>query len=273
MNNLYEISPLNFTETQEIFSGHKLHLLVASTLAGHTPGQIIANHPEHPTTAALWNQMDSLFLAGTPTLDFCTEFGALFNRELIPPAQALGVPAGLIYLDHPRWIEFLPLITGNKTTAIDQRYAYSFNQLPNSTAQTLPTGFQLTPITPELRSWQTMQNFQDCWGWIHSFWRNLEEFSEHGAGYLIHTPTAIACWCFSVYQADTQYELGLATAPEFRGQGLASACATACLEKILSIGGIPLWQCETDNTPSIRLAEKLGFTLHQTYEVFRLPFA
>jgi RimJ/RimL family protein N-acetyltransferase len=87
----------------------------------------------------------------------------------------------------------------------------------------------------------------------------LADFERGGFGYGAVTSQAIASWCLTVFAAGDAYELGLATAPEHRGRGLATAVAAACISECLSRSATPHWQCEEANPASMRIAEKVGF--------------
>jgi RimJ/RimL family protein N-acetyltransferase len=58
-------------------------------------------------------------------------------------------------------------------------------------------------------------------------------------------------------------EIGVVTEPEFRGQGLGVACAGALCEEIQGRGRRPSWTTSPDNVASLRVAEKLGFTVRR----------
>ncbi len=65
--------------------------------------------------------------------------------------------------------------------------------------------------------------------------------------------------------AGAQYEeLAVATEPDFRRQGLNTACAAALCRDIRARGRTPSWSTTTDNLPSRRVAEKLGFIQQRT---------
>ena len=61
---------------------------------------------------------------------------------------------------------------------------------------------------------------------------------------------------------------------EFRGRGLSTACASALCGDIIARGHTPSWSTSTDNVASIRVAEKLGFTLqrHDLLYLVGVPF-
>ncbi len=68
---------------------------------------------------------------------------------------------------------------------------------------------------------------------------------------------SVAC----VFFVGERYEeIGVATEPGFRRNGLSTACAGALCADILRRGRIPSWTTSRDNTASARVAEKLGFT-------------
>lgn len=71
---------------------------------------------------------------------------------------------------------------------------------------------------------------------------------------------AVAC---TFYVGERYEDIGVVTEPEFRGKGLSVACAGALCEDIQARGRRPSWTTSPDNTASIRVAEKLGFSLQR----------
>jgi RimJ/RimL family protein N-acetyltransferase len=71
---------------------------------------------------------------------------------------------------------------------------------------------------------------------------------------------AVACPFFvgAVYE-----DLGVATEPDARGLGLSTACAGAVCQDVRRRGRTPSWTTSPDNTASLRVAAKLGFTLQR----------
>ncbi len=91
------------------------------------------------------------------------------------------------------------------------------------------------------------------------FWRDAEQFLAHGGGWRAEkngTPLALA---FTSFRFEDEVELGIETAPEARGQGLATAVAARMIKDVLHRGLTPVWACRAGNRASHRLAEKLGF--------------
>jgi GNAT superfamily N-acetyltransferase len=59
--------------------------------------------------------------------------------------------------------------------------------------------------------------------------------------------------------SDRYGDVGVATLPDFQGQGLATAAAALVAEALQENGRIPVWSCGEDNYASLRIAQKLGF--------------
>jgi GNAT superfamily N-acetyltransferase len=68
---------------------------------------------------------------------------------------------------------------------------------------------------------------------------------------------AVACPFFVGWRFE---DLGVATEPDARGLGLSAACAAAVCADVRARGHAPSWTTSPDNTASLRVAEKLGFT-------------
>ncbi len=54
-------------------------------------------------------------------------------------------------------------------------------------------------------------------------------------------------------------DVGVATLPDYRRQGLATAAASLVIQWVVENGRIPVWSCGEDNAASLRVAQKLGF--------------
>jgi predicted GNAT family acetyltransferase len=60
--------------------------------------------------------------------------------------------------------------------------------------------------------------------------------------------------------AGRHYEdLGVVCEEGYRKRGLSTACTAALCRAILADGRYPSWTTSTDNRPSIRVAQKVGF--------------
>ena len=91
------------------------------------------------------------------------------------------------------------------------------------------------------------------------FWNDAEQFLKNGKGICIMRQGEPAAWAFSASADGLELDIGVETASEFRGRGLASAAAEMMINYAIETGCKPVWACDSGNAASKGLAEKLGF--------------
>jgi len=64
-----------------------------------------------------------------------------------------------------------------------------------------------------------------------------------------------------LFQGARHEDAGVVTEPEWRGRGLATACARAWCAAVVARGRAPTRTTSPDNVGSWRIAERLGFEL------------
>jgi GNAT superfamily N-acetyltransferase len=77
----------------------------------------------------------------------------------------------------------------------------------------------------------------------------------------------------SGYRRNGFMDIGVLTAPELRGQGLARHVVCALADDTLKLGLIPQYRCNQINQASRRVAEAAGFTLYFTTESVKVKNA
>ena len=60
--------------------------------------------------------------------------------------------------------------------------------------------------------------------------------------------------------SDLHADLGVVTRDDWRGQGLATACAALVCQAVQDGGRVPVWSTGSTNLPSLQVARNLGFT-------------
>lgn len=96
---------------------------------------------------------------------------------------------------------------------------------------------------------------------IQQMWPSLEAYYEKGIGFGAVNGGRLVCWCSTEYLSEDRAGIGIATHPGMRRKGIAALTAATCVAECLRRGVVPFWDCKVENLPSVRLAEKLGFTL------------
>jgi RimJ/RimL family protein N-acetyltransferase len=107
-------------------------------------------------------------------------------------------------------------------------------------------------------------------GWVDSFWHTHADFARASFGAFLMHENAVASWCLGVFASGTDIELGLATMPQYCGQGYATAVAACCVAYCADHGLTPRWHCWEDNVASWRIAEKVGLVDPTPYTVYTI---
>ena len=92
-------------------------------------------------------------------------------------------------------------------------------------------------------------------------WENKEEFIKNGFGYcLIEDGKMMAC-AFASGVSKDYVDIGVETAEECRGKGYGRIVSAAMVKEIIRRGKTPVWDCDTRNEASMRLACSVGFEI------------
>jgi RimJ/RimL family protein N-acetyltransferase len=98
-------------------------------------------------------------------------------------------------------------------------------------------------------------------GWIADTWGGPEGLAAGGTAWGAFQGSRLVAVACPFYVGTAYEDLGVATEPGARGQGLSTACAGAVCQDVRDRGRIPSWTTSPDNTASLRVAAKLGFTV------------
>lgn len=136
---------------------------------------------------------------------------------------------------------------------IERRFLFEYTEKRPPEIPVLPSGFEIKEINTELLS-----EFHG--GIVPSlFWDSPEIFLKNGKGFCILDGSNIAAWAFSAAVSSSEIDIGVETAENYRGQGLAAAAAKMMIKYAFDAGKSPVWACHCNNAASKSLAEKIGF--------------
>ena len=91
------------------------------------------------------------------------------------------------------------------------------------------------------------------------FWRTAEDFLARAHAVVAWCGAQAAAICYAAATASDRAEIDVATAADFRRQGLGKAVVAAFVESCRAAGVSPLWDCFTNNAGSMALARSCGF--------------
>ena len=240
MTDLKKIAPL-FEGWQET--------MIWSCLDG-SMGCALCDNESNPASAQI-ALGDLCFFAGEP------------NEELALKAGAVCLVPG-----NEEWCSCIERVWGER---VQKRLRYAIKKEPDvfnvsklaNYAANLPDGFSLRMFDKEL----VRESFEHSWSRdFCAQFRDAEDFLSRGIGVgaLYEGKLVAGASSYSVYHGGIEIEID--THPEFRRQGLATACGAKLILECLSRGLYPSW--DAYDLRSVSLAEKLGYHLDRPYVVY-----
>ncbi len=219
-------------------------------------GEIFADRKDAPGAVLFWHYCGFAYIAGEPDESFLSDTAAMMKAPEGAHSGRLVLMAGK---DEPAHSEVL-LRSGVKT---DERYMFDY--IGTQKRFTLPDSrFELKRTDHS--------NYGALTGRIvPAFsWRSEAEFLENGFGFCVMYEGRAAACAFSAGISDQYCDIGVETAEEFRGMGLAKAAAQAMTDEIIAAGLIPVWGCSISNAVSMKLACSVGFRVKGTHPVYHI---
>jgi GNAT superfamily N-acetyltransferase len=97
-------------------------------------------------------------------------------------------------------------------------------------------------------------------------WGSITVFMQKGFGFCMLHGKKIVSWSVVDCVSGNACEIGIHTREDYRRKGLATLATAATIEYCLSQGFRTVgWHCDEYNLPSMKVAEKVGFTLERKY--------
>lgn len=252
---MIELHPHQFALLIPLFERSSYGALAAGTLVGAHPGRVFVDQLPEPRMGLVCTRVGYHFLTGQPSPQQAQQAADLFRTTLIP-WQMENFQNGefLLFFHPPAWQAGLfsaleplhPLLIHKQRRTLPGAF--------NAPAARLPAGMRLCALTPALVNAQP--ELRETAG---LFYGSVEGFIENGFGVALLDGEEAACVCRTVFGAGDEVEIDIHTAEPYRRRGLAYAAACAFIQACQARGLRPVWGCWPDNTPSVALAQKLGF--------------
>lgn len=253
------ISPKYYSAVFPLLTERTAHLpLLKSVLSGDLGGRVFVDDRVQPHSALIINRLNWIYFVGAETcVSFRREVMAVLQEEKRKNYIWFGIPdvwqsliSNTIASDvqaYPRlWFHFS-----------DEKYHHD------------------VPVSPLKGSPIDEDAFEKIEAKYHpngGFWDRRSDFFRKGFGYCVKDGEKIVSMILSASVTETEAEIDIATDPGYRRKGLAELLAKTFIQTCLRKGLMPKWDCYWKNTPSIVLAEKLGFVQAGNYPLvaFRL---
>jgi RimJ/RimL family protein N-acetyltransferase len=244
-----------FHTARPLFNQPQLGFVIDAVIAGNSNGEIWVDDRLHPRAAYLWDNGSRHYLAGL-------DDNQAFKVELAGVvADHASSPYLVAYCTSDACCSELSAIFAGRQFTKRQRCLYRLDRLVNPDwREHLMSGFSIARIDKQLLEDLELANLNSLIEEISSMWPSIDMFLERAFGFVaLHDKNKVVCWCTAEYISDNRLGIGIETVREYERQGLATLTASAFAEYCLSNSLETHWDSWSDNTPSIRVAEKVGF--------------
>lgn len=226
-----------------------------SIVEGIQSGDIFVDDVKNPSVTLFWHYCGFAYIAGKYDDEFIYE---IIEKMHNPEAGHSGR---------------LALQTGNDDvifrmlqadTKIQKREQYLFEYTgKEQSVSKLNNGYELKRIdfaNYDILSGHIVPTFS---------WKSKEDFLNQGFGYcIIKNDNEFVSCAFSAGISKKFVDIGVETSNAFKGNGFGKIVAGAMVAEILKRGQMPIWECNTTNEASMRLACSVGFKIKGVHPLY-----
>ena len=234
-------------------SGH-IFPFIFSVLAGLQNGRIFANDEQKMTSIMVMHDFGWSHIFGERDENFRREI-----EEFIFEYESFSCAKVRLFGPDDFWLE-------DFYKYAEQSERCQFRLENNNYKAESPEKFSIKQITTE-----NSRLVDDALN-MHLFnrnWPSFEAFQNSAIGFFAEKNDEICAICYSCAIAGDVHEIDIFTHEKFRNQGIGLEVAKSFINYVLREGLIPNWDCFTNNTGSMKLAEALGFkTVNKPYKFF-----
>ena len=102
---------------------------------------------------------------------------------------------------------------------------------------------------------------------VAKFTGNTSAYLEFGFGVAFLSSDDVVAEAHAALPARGHNEIGVIVTKDYYRQGLGAAICAHLIRGARDRGWTPMWSCETENTASLALARKLGFSAERRFPV------
>jgi len=117
------------------------------------------------------------------------------------------------------------------------------------------------------------RSFESC-RWrdeLVSVFRSAEGYAARSLGFGLFVGATLACEAHAFFWGGALVEIGVITAPEYRGRRYAAHTAAHLIAACEDLGYTTYWGCDVSNPASVSVARQLGYGRPQPYALVSYP--
>ncbi len=267
---MYELDTADYPRAEHLFTKLQTQTAIESIFTYKNEARLFVDHPEKPESICILNSWAYYYLAGEAENDhFNASLVEFLEHDFFPECIKTNYNTRFaFYPDTDQWCQktealfsHLNLHKSGKTY-----FTYDEHRFNIHWRESIPEGFSVQRISPEII--HAIPNNQEFVEYIKFAWTTVDQYFDKGLGYCAVNAKDFATICISVFASEHEREVGIKTFPDFQRKGLAYVTACAYIEECLKNDLVPVWSCFSDNEISVKLAEKLGYTIEASHPIY-----
>jgi hypothetical protein len=151
------------------------------------------------------------------------------------------------------------LMVENDKSSLSTRQRFVLDEMQMTSEDILTEMPHRKDISCVEASQSNIDLIEEKFGVVTRFWTSPTEFIAKSNMIAVMLKGEAAAICYSAATADNYAEIDVMTLPEFRKLGLAKLAVCRFIENCFNQKISPLWDCFTNNDPSMLLAESIGY--------------
>ena len=236
-------------------------IAVEAALCAKSKGILYADGVCAPDVLLFWNESDGFYLSAKEQFDtkaVCNLISKIVEKN--------DSDEYVLYIDE-RYDGIVESILPGKYERLDVLGFVCTNF--NDDFTDIPEGFEFIKIGKAFFD-SDIENKKEVLDNIVQTWRSKDDFISSGFGVAVidSDKNALASYCVTEHVTSDGAEFSIETMPDYQNRGLATITGKRMLDLCHARSKNAYWYCTSDNSASIRLAEKLGFEQKYDFHVW-----
>ena len=234
------------------------------------PGFILVDNIEEPKTAIVFHQGEAgFYFIGNPNNDE-------FNNEILPYIKStlklklatMNIESFDFSGDNKIWNTKFEYLFKETNLWVSEQRIYLSKIESVSVIENKPNDYLIEEITQELIDDDTIENLKFITDEVYEFWKDWNSFALFGGGLYIKKNNQIIAKCVADGIAFEMIAVRIETLDSYKRKGIATNIATEFIKWANVKDKKIYWECAGENVGSIKVAEKIGLSLHQVYNLY-----
>jgi RimJ/RimL family protein N-acetyltransferase len=269
-NMICELDKTDYPKVVNLFTRLRSNTAIESIFKYKNEARLFVDNPEKPESVFILDSWAYYYLAGeTGNEDFNSSLLEFLENEFFPECIRTNYNTEFaFYPDTDQWCKKTEKLFSHMNLEKSGKtyFYYNENSFNKNWRNHIPEGFSTKRISPDIID--SIDNNQEFVDYIKFAWKTVDKFFDKGMGYCAVDDQDFATICISAFASENEREVGIKTFPDFRRKGLAYVTACAYIEECLENRLIPVWSCFSDNQVSVKLADKLGYTIESSHPIY-----